>query len=329
MSTFADSFDQELSDFLGEYNDADHGGIPATQKQDSEYRKPGTEPTKDPIFDDDAQYKEDEPKKIEKPNKVKQAEFKKVLDDIPDQKEEAKQQEANRFNNVNQEAESAYNLIDYVARELDLEGVSDDSIIEYARHGKRGLVQFFNDLIEANKGEYRSGLAAQIDDYISKGGQEQDVIASFRKANENIDIIRSMDDHNAVGSYLKITNPDMTDDEIRDEIEELEDMGRLQNRAVKAREKMLVMAQREHQDNLERMKQERDSAIKAEEQAREQWWNQISQLKDIDGIQLRKNDPEKMFRYFFDQDNKGMSQWQKDLHNNEKAINLIGLMGLS
>lgn len=180
-----------------------------------------------------------------------------------------------------------------------------------------GLIDYIGDLVEQNsKPEYADDRVAQLDAYIRNGGRFEDFYSNSQKATqyEQLDMEDESNQRLVVRDYMKLQGYD--DQAINRKIERYEDADMLEDEAADA----VVYLKRIQEQQLAQMQQQQEQLrAQQEQQAMEFVTNlnqNISQLDNIRGIAVPKEDRKMLLDYITRTDADGLTQYQKDFNKN-------------
>ena len=180
-----------------------------------------------------------------------------------------------------------------------------------------GLIDYINDVVETNSTpEYADDRIAQLDAYVKNGGNFEDFYRAQQQQIQfdNIDTEDESNQKTIVREYMRLQG--FNDEQINRKIERYEDADMLGDEAEDA----LVQLKQIRAEQL-RVAQEQQAAAQRnqEEQARQFMTDlntSISQLDNIRGIAVPKEDRKALLDYITKTDADGLTQYQKDFNNN-------------
>ena len=180
-----------------------------------------------------------------------------------------------------------------------------------------GLIDYINNVVETNSTpEYADDRIAQLDAYVKNGGNFEDFYRAQQQQIQfdNIDTEDESNQKTIVREYMRLQG--FNDEQINRKIERYEDADMLGDEAEDA----LVQLKQIRAEQL-RVAQEQQAAAQRnqEEQARQFMTDlntSISQLDNIRGIAVPKEDRKALLDYITKTDADGLTQYQKDFNNN-------------
>lgn len=155
-----------------------------------------------------------------------------------------------------------------------------------------------------------------LDEYVKNGGKFEDFY-SIQKESLSLDSIDLEDENNQKAVVRELLKHDgYTDDQINKRLSRYEDADMLYEESEDALERLKGIRQKE----AEAAAQQQEEYAR-QQQAQQQAFFQnvtkdISQLTNIRGIAIPKEDRRALFDYIFKVDNNGVSQYQKDFNAN-------------
>ncbi len=157
--------------------------------------------------------------------------------------------------------------------------------------------------------------AQRIVDLAMKGGQEED-LQKLLTLEDSVDWAEAdldeEDDQKAiVEEAMRLRDPDLSDEEIAEELADLEDLGKLAKQAGKD-QKFLIKHQDAEKAEVEKVVAKREQeAVAAYEESVTQIRNYITEQKEIAGLELTKADREGFMAYLTVKDKAGLTQADK------------------
>lgn len=185
------------------------------------------------------------------------------------------------------------------------------------------LVQYMNDVVEENsKPQYSDPRVEQLDSYIKNGGSFNDFYNNQSQAiqYDSLDIEDESNQKIAIHDYLKIQGYD--EKQIATKLERYEDADMLEDEATDAIERLKLIKQQEleqAQQQQELLRQQQEEQMKA---FTSNLNNQITNLTNIRGVNVPKEDRKALYDYITRVDENGLTQYQKDFNKNQ-VKNLI------
>ena len=161
-----------------------------------------------------------------------------------------------------------------------------------------------------------------LDEYVKNGGKFEDFY-SVQKEALDLDSINLEDENNQKAVVKELLKYDgYTDDQINKRLSRYEDADMLYEESEDALERLKGIRQKQ----AELAAQQQEEYAKQQQAQQKAFFEdvtkQISQLTDIRGIAIPKEDRRALFDYIFKVDQDGVSQYQKDFNKNQTK-NLI------
>lgn len=179
------------------------------------------------------------------------------------------------------------------------------------------LIDYIGDVVEQNsKPEYADSRIAQLDQYVRNGGKFEDFYNGQSQVltYDTLDMEDESNQKAVVRDYMKLQGFD--DEQISRKIERYEDNDMLEDEATDALIYLKGVQQRRLQEAQAEQEQIR---IANEQRAREFITNLssgISNLTNIRGIAVPKEDRVALYNYITRVDENGLTQYQKDFNQN-------------
>jgi len=180
-----------------------------------------------------------------------------------------------------------------------------------------GLRDYLVETVNQNSiPQYADERVQALDQYIKNGGKFEDFY-SVQKEALTLDSIDLEDENNQKAVVRELLKHDgYTDDQIKKRLSRYEDADVLYEESEDALERLKNIRKAEAEETARQ--QEETARINAEQQR--QFFNtvtkEISQLTDVRGIAIPKEDRRALFDYIFKVDQDGVSQYQKDFNKN-------------
>ena len=180
-----------------------------------------------------------------------------------------------------------------------------------------GLRDYLVETVNQNSvPHYADERVQALDEYIKNGGKFEDFY-SVQKEALTLDSIDLEDENNQKAVVRELLKHDgYTEDQIKKRLSRYEDADMLYEESEDALERLKNIRKKEAEQAAQQ--QEEAARINAEQQR--EFFNtvtkDISQLSDIRGIAIPKEDRRALFDYIFKVDQDGVSQYQKDFNKN-------------
>ena len=180
-----------------------------------------------------------------------------------------------------------------------------------------GLRDYLVETVNQNSvPHYADERVQALDEYIKNGGKFEDFY-SVQKEALTLDSIDLEDENNQKAVVRELLKHEgYTDDQIKKRLSRFEDADMLYEESEDALERLKTIRKAEADEAARQ--QEEAARINAEQQR--QFFNtvtkDISQLSNIRGIAIPKEDRRALFDYIFKVDQDGVSQYQKDFNKN-------------
>lgn len=179
------------------------------------------------------------------------------------------------------------------------------------------LIDYIGDVVEQNsKPEYADDRIAQLDAYVRNGGRFEDFYNSQSQVltYDGLDLEDESNQKAVVRDYMKLQG--YNDEQINRKIERYEDNDMLEDEATDA----LDYLKKVQEQRLQQAQAEQEQIrIANEQRAREFITNLnsgISNLTNIRGIAVPKEDRVALYNYITRVDENGLTQYQKDFNQN-------------
>lgn len=180
-----------------------------------------------------------------------------------------------------------------------------------------GIVDYMTQLVEENsKPQYSDPRVKQLDEYIKNGGQFDDFYTGLSQEIQ-YDMLDMEDESNQkaiVSEYLQLQGYNA--DQIKKKIDRYVDADMLEDEAQDAVSQLKIYKQNE----LEQQQIAQQQAYEQQQQQLQQFSsdlsNSISNLTQIRGINVPKEDRAALMDYITRTDENGLTQYQKDFNSN-------------
>ena len=188
---------------------------------------------------------------------------------------------------------------------------------KYKPNTVEGIVDYMTQLVEENsKPQYSDPRVKQLDEYIKNGGQFDDFYTGLSQEIQ-YDMLDMEDESNqkaVVSEYLQLQG--YNDDQIKKKIDRYMDADMLEDEAQDAVSQLKIYKQHE----LEQQQIAQQQAYEQQQQQLQQFSsdlsNSISNLTQIRGINVPKEDRAALMDYITRTDENGLTQYQKDFNSN-------------
>lgn len=179
------------------------------------------------------------------------------------------------------------------------------------------LIEYIQDVVDQNsQPEYSDDRIKQLDEYVKNGGRFEDFYSAQSESliYDDMDLEDESNQKAVVREYLKLSG--YTDQQINKKIERYEDADMLSEESEEAYDRLKLIKQqqlehRQHQQEQIRIQQEREVA-----EFTTGLNSKISNLDNIRGISIPKEDRKALFNYITKVDADGYTQYQKDFNKN-------------
>lgn len=179
------------------------------------------------------------------------------------------------------------------------------------------LIDYIGDVVEQNsKPEYADDRIAQLDAYVRNGGKFEDFYNSQSQVltYDGLDLEDESNQKAVVRDYMKLQG--YNDEQINRKIERYEDNDMLEDEATDA----LDYLRKVQEQKLQQAQAEQEQIRIANEQRAREFItnlnNGISNLTNIRGIAVPKEDRVALYNYITRVDENGLTQYQKDFNQN-------------
>lgn len=231
-------------------------------------------------------------------------------DSEEEQVEDSQEEEAEEVNPT--EAQNIGAFFDAFAEQLNWDVAEEDK-----PKSVEELIDYIGDVVEQNsKPEYADDRIAQLDAYVRNGGKFEDFYNSQSQVltYDGLDLEDESNQKAVVRDYMKLQG--YNDEQINRKIERYEDNDMLEDEATDA----LDYLKKVQEQRLQQAQAEQEQIrIANEQKAREFIINLnsgISNLTNIRGIAVPKEDRVALYNYITRVDENGLTQYQKDFNQN-------------
>lgn len=181
----------------------------------------------------------------------------------------------------------------------------------------QGIIDYMNDVVEQNsKPSYSDPRVEQLDNYVKNGGSFEDFYNGLSQEIQ-YDSLNMEDESNqktAIREYL--TMQGYTNEQINNKIERYEDADMLEDEANDAVERLKTIKkqQLEHEQMIQQ--QQAEEQYRQVQEFSNNLNTSISNLTNIRGINVPKEDRKALLEYITRTDENGLTQYQKDFNSN-------------
>lgn len=179
------------------------------------------------------------------------------------------------------------------------------------------LTNYLRDVVDQNSiPEYADERIQALDEYVKKGGRFEDFYrAQQQQINyENLNLEDENNQRTVIRDLLRASG--YTEDQINSKIDRYESADMLEEEAEDALSRLKVIKQQE----TEMLQRQQEAARREQEEQTRAFYNtvskEISELTNIRGINIPKEDRKQLFEYIFKPDANGVTQYQKDFNKN-------------
>lgn len=179
------------------------------------------------------------------------------------------------------------------------------------------LTDYLRDVVDQNSiPEYADERIQALDEYVKKGGRFEDFYrAQQQQINyENLNLEDENNQRTVIRDLLRASG--YTEDQINSKIDRYESADMLEEEAEDALSRLKVIKQQE----TEMLQRQQEAARREQEEQTRAFYNtvskEISELTNIRGINIPKEDRKQLFEYIFKPDANGVTQYQKDFNKN-------------
>ena len=179
------------------------------------------------------------------------------------------------------------------------------------------LTDFWAKTIQENSvPEYADERIQALDEYVKNGGKFEDFY-SVQKESLTLDSIDLEDESNQKAVVRELLKHDgYTEDQINKRISRYEDADMLFEESEDALDRLKTIRKREAEEAAQQQEQIAQQQAAQQKEFFDTVTKDISQLTDIRGINIPKEDRKALFEYIFKVDQNGLSQYQKDFNKN-------------
>ena len=180
-----------------------------------------------------------------------------------------------------------------------------------------GLRDYLVETVNQNSvPQYADERVQALDEYIKNGGKFEDFYSKQQEA-LTLDSIDLEDENNQKAVVRELLKHEgYTDDQIKKRLSRFEDADMLYEESEDALERLKTIRKAE----AEEAARQQEEAARINAQQQRDFFNtvtkEISQLTDVRGIAIPKEDRRALFDYIFKVDQDGVSQYQKDFNKN-------------
>lgn len=181
----------------------------------------------------------------------------------------------------------------------------------------QGIIDYMSDVVEQNsKPSYADPRIEQLDAYVRNGGSFDDFYNGLSQEiqYDSLDLENESNQKMAVREYLSMQG--YNDTQINAKLERYEDADMLEDEAKDAVERLKTIKQQqiqaEQNAQQQRYEQQRQQVIEFSNNLT----NSISNLTDIRGVKVPREDKAKLLDYITRVDENGLTQYQKDFNAN-------------
>lgn len=180
-----------------------------------------------------------------------------------------------------------------------------------------GLTDYLRGVVEENSiPQYADERIQMLDEYVKNGGNFEDFYAAQQQQinYDKIDLEDEVNQKAAIRDLLKLNG--YSDDQINNKISRYEDAGLLEDEATEAVSRLKSIKAQQ----TKAMHEQQEAQRKQQEEQQKAFFNdmneQLSNLSNIRGLAIPKEDRKALFDYIFKVDSDGLSQYQKDFNKN-------------
>lgn len=181
----------------------------------------------------------------------------------------------------------------------------------------QGIIDYMSNVVEENsKPTYSDPRIEKLDEYVRNGGSFDDFYSGLSQEiqYDSLDLENESNQKMAVREFLSMQG--YTDEQINSKLERYEDADMLEDEAKDAVERLKNIKQQqiaaEQKAQQERYEQQRQQVIEFSNNLT----SSISNLTDIRGVKVPKEDKVKLLDYITRTDENGLTQYQKDFNAN-------------
>lgn len=180
-----------------------------------------------------------------------------------------------------------------------------------------GLTDYLRKVVEENSvPEYADERIQQLDEYVKNGGNFEDFYAAQQQQinYDKLDLEDEGTQKAVVRDFLKMSG--YTDQQIDSKINRYEDAGMLEDEATEAAQRLKAIRAQQVKQLHDQQEEYRKQQLADQKKFYDDMTNAISNLSDIRGLAIPKEDRKALFDYIFKVDQDGLSQYQKDFQAN-------------
>lgn len=180
-----------------------------------------------------------------------------------------------------------------------------------------GLTDYLRKVVEENSvPEYADERIQQLDEYVKNGGSFEDFYAAQQQQinYDKLDLEDEGTQKAVVRDFLKMSG--YTDQQIDSKINRYEDAGMLEDEATEAAQRLKAIRAQQVKQLHDQQEEYRKQQLADQKKFYDDMTNAISNLSDIRGLAIPKEDRKALFDYIFKVDQDGLSQYQKDFQAN-------------
>lgn len=180
-----------------------------------------------------------------------------------------------------------------------------------------GLTDYLRKVVEENSvPEYADERIQQLDEYVKNGGNFEDFYAAQQQQinYDKLDLEDEGTQKAVVRDFLKMSG--YTDQQIDSKINRYEDAGMLEDEATEAAQRLKAIKAQQVKQLHDQQEEYRKQQLADQKKFYDDMTNAISNLSDIRGLAIPKEDRKALFDYIFKVDQDGLSQYQKDFQAN-------------
>lgn len=179
------------------------------------------------------------------------------------------------------------------------------------------LIEYIQDVVDQNsQPEYSDDRIKQLDEYVKNGGKFEDFYNAQSESvvYDQMDLDDESNQKAVIREYLKLSG--YTDSQINKKIERYEDADMLSEESEEAYDRLKLIKQQQ----IEYQQQQQEQVRAEQERQVIEFTNglnsTISNLSNIRGISIPKEDRKALFNYITKLDADGYTQYQKDFNKN-------------
>lgn len=180
-----------------------------------------------------------------------------------------------------------------------------------------GLTDYLRKVVEENSvPEYADERIQQLDEYVKNGGNFEDFYAAQQQQinYDKLDLEDEGTQKAVVRDFLKMSG--YTDQQIDSKINRYEDAGMLEDEATEAAQRLKAIRAQQVKQLHDQQEEYKKKQLADQKKFYDDMTNAISNLSDIRGLAIPREDRKALFDYIFKVDQDGLSQYQKDFQAN-------------